>query len=416
MANNKTLNLIAIMLQDCWGFFAMLAVSLYFKEKGKSDSPFEMFNPYKLIQILKLLTGCETMSTAIALKVVFTSIILSFFVSFILALLVFGSHVLFPKASKIFFNILLPFIVYRFRDLFENDMSRSVAILSSFIISAYGLISVMFSFDPLAYEISKKQVSKLFSQSYTFYLRIFSQLAMIVFDMLVIRLLDFSSESFLQNFMFLIYIISFLFSSSYSLRAGFIAYYAKMILPATEPSTLIDSLYYYLNSKCFALWKSVNMIFALSNAIYHTILRISPDQPQFFEFPRSSQYICTLKKKSFIDYMVFSKERAWHGDLRRKLKRVNIKEDLLPGMIISWIFAYSFMSLIQFDLIRVYESIIILVTHFLIIIEIFNSYIFVTIYKTSYGVDSLKLKSIEPTNFYVQLVSPQLCGGNEVVN
>lgn len=393
LINERILNRLISIFQDSWGVLTLLVVSIYLKEEKTSNSIFDLFVPEKFIRILRQWIEPKNNTTNEVIKTAIFTILLSFLTSVILCISVFTLHLFFPKTSKIVSHISLPFIIYGFPGLFIDRKMLLIGVSVSTLLAIYGLIRTFHNFDTFAYEISRKLSGKLLRQKKGFYFKIILHWMLIITDVIILRVSVFSRSCMYKNVIFVLYIISFTYSSAFSLRSSLTAYHAKEILSTIEPIMLIDSVYFYFNSRCFAIWKAVSLVFSQIYFIHTNLFVGVSDQPSLFENSHSALYVGTLRRKSFVKYMLFSKDKVWYNDIRKKMMRINFTEDLLPSMIICWIILHSCIIVFQKNFIRFHESFVIIFTHFLILMEIFNSYIFISIYRVGQSTVSLKLKS-----------------------
>ena len=381
-----------VILQDVWGFALLLLISWFLKNKSSSNSLFDLFSRKKLFLIFRNWTEYQLNDPNGPFKVAATTLSISFASALIVSISVFTLHLYFPKQMKIISYIFLPFAILYFKRVFENKYLRISCALLAFILSAYELSRISYYFDYLAYDLSKKNLNVLANQKIIFYFNIFSQWLLLLIDVFALRLSDFSGINYFKAALVPLFVLTYVYSNAYSLSSNLIYYHARIMLLSTNPSSFSDIFYAFFNSRCFSIYKVALLCFSIPATIYLKLRSNFIEQSYLIENTKISPYICSLKRSSFISFVLFSNEKIWYSELRKQMVRINFREDLLASMIISWICIHSLISTFQEKFIRQYESFVIVFVHFIILIEIFNSYIFVLIFKTIYGSDPINTK------------------------
>lgn len=127
---------------------------------------------------------------------------------------------------------------------------------------------------------------------------------------------------------------------------------------------LFDKVYIFHNAKCFAHAKVLSSVTSLIDIIYPSFSVGTTEIPPIFEVERTSTFDCVISRQSFINYTFSSKPRIWIGELREYLKKVNLRDDVLPSALSIWMTLYAAFRRIQTNFIRFRESIVIHFSHF----------------------------------------------------
>ncbi|ELA42463.1 uncharacterized protein VICG_00562 [Vittaforma corneae ATCC 50505] len=391
----KTLKSLTItVLKDMWGIIALFLLSLYLKDPGSNSSILDLVIPDRLIVKLKLWSQLKNGDCLLLLNIFFTYFFLSFFISICLTMFFFAFHLLYPCISKIVSSLLLPFAVHYFYSCHEWSDYKSFFLFASIMLCIYGVYKAYFNHDPMPYEMCNRFLDKFLQQSAGFYFSIFIQWILILVDVMLIRAQDLHAESIFDSCLLFFYLIAFIYTSSYSIRATLTIYHASRRLPAIKDASFFDKVYIFFNVRCFSFAKTLSFAFLILDSVYSTFFPHDPDIPSIFEYKRSSSFDCPMSRQSFFNYVLSSKTHIWKGDLRRKLRKVNLREDVLPSALISWMTLYTCIHFIQPEFIRIPESFVILFSHFFIVVEVFNSFIFIEIYRTTYGTIQEPAKSV----------------------
>lgn len=399
-------NLVSVVIKDIWGILLLNIVTCYLKSPKSTSSIMDLIFFWRFPKSFESWIGFNDIPIMLSLNIVFTTIFLSFFISIGLACCSIFLHIMHPFLLKIISSFLLPFAVYVFYGYTGITQYKVEFYLFASLFSVYGILKTILSHEPFAYEMSMSFFDQIFKQERSFYLALFSQWVMIFVDVLIIRSQELEPHDVFQRITMMMYIISFVYSASYSIRANLTIYYAQKALLITETPTLYDKMFIFFNARCFAVTKSISVILSIIDLIYSTLFFDNTTKPSIFENTRSATFECSMNRNSYIEYIFSPKPPVWKGELRHKMKMVNLREDMLPSTIISWMILYSSMSFVQDGFIRAQESFVIVFSHFYIILEIFNSYIFVEVYKSSYGmerctpkVEPIKIESAEDDVF-----------------
>lgn len=388
-------NLIVAVMKDAWGFLLLNIVTYYLRSPKAVSSTLDLILFWRFPKRFESWIGFEDVPIMLSLNIIFTTMFFSFFISISLACASIFFHLMYPLLSKILSCFLLPFAIYMFYKYTDVTQYRMEFYLFGFIFSAYGIIKAIMFHEAYPYKISMSFFDKIFKQSTSFYLSVLTQWLMIFIDVLIIRSQELEPQDISQRIIMVMYIISFVYSASYSIRANLTMYYAQKALLSTEPPTLHDKIFIFFNARCFAVSKSISVFLSIVDLIYTTLFFDNAIKPSIFEHSRSATFECSMNRKSYIEYMFSPKPPVWKGELRRKMKMINLREDMLPSTIISWIVLYSTISFIQDGFIRSQESFVIIFSHFYIILEIFNTYAFIEIYRSSYGIEKHTPKSAD---------------------
>lgn len=391
-------SLASTVLKDTWGISALSVTSLYLKDPKSDSSILDLIIPNRLLAKLKAWSELKNGSVPLLLNIFFTYFFLSFFISMCLTLSFFALHLLYPCFSKILSSLLLPFAVHYFYAFLQIENFKSFCIPASIVFSLYRVYKAYADHDSMPYDLCNRFLDKFLEQSAGFYFSVLFQWILILADVMLIRAQELYAESTFDYCLLIFYLVAFIYTSSYSIRATLTIYHASRRLPAIKDVSFLDKIYIFFNVRCFSFAKALSFIPLIVDSLYSIFFSHDPDTPSIFEYKRSSTFDCVISRQSFFDYLLSPKTQIWKGDLRKRLRKVNLREDILPSALISWMVLYTCMSFIQSNFIRIQESFVILFSHFFIVLEIFNSFIFVEIYRITYGMvqEPIKSSSMSP--------------------
>jgi len=388
----------ATISKDLWGIAALYLVGRYMRTADTNSSILDLVVKSRLLENLKTWSEFRNESTGLLLNIYFTYFFLSFFISVALTLSFVAFHVVYPYFAKIVTSLLLPLTVYFFYEITELEDHRTLLLPLSCVYTVYRLYKTYTGHDKSTYEMCSKCFDGFFDQAPSFYFALFSQWIMILLDVFIIRTLNMSTSGILDDSVLLFYMMAFIYTTSYSIRGSLTIYYASRRLPAIQDITAIDKVYIFFNARCFGFVKALTFLPSIIDMLYNTFFSDDIDTATIFEHARSSVFDCMMYRRSYINYKLQQASKIWKGDLRRRMKRMNLREDLLPAALIGWMVLYGCICFIQSNFIRIQESFIIIFSHFFIVIEVFNSFSFVEIYRSSYGIaetsDSKQLSAI----------------------
>lgn len=379
--------------KDLWGIAVLFLMSLYLRNPNSQLTLLDFFyHPSKLI--LELLNWFELKpedSHAIP-HLLFTYIFINFFTSIILVIGFFTFHLLCPFVSKVVSSLMFPIAVYFFCNTYSDNLNWFILAVS-IAFSIYRLYQAQYNHDSTVYEMSNKFFDRIFEEKPEFYISILFQWLMIFVDVVIIRTQELTAVSKLDHTILFLYLVSFIYISSYTLRENLTIYFAHEKLPAVPPSTSLDKIYIFFNARCFSVVKSFTLILSTVNSLWAKICKSNPEVPTILEERQSSTFDCAIARRSFLGYVFSPKMSIWQGELRKMMQKMTLREDMLSSVLICWMILYTYTKgFAQSNFIRIQESYIILFSHFFIVLEIFNSYLFVEIYKKSYGVTQNALK------------------------
>ncbi|KAM0681189.1 hypothetical protein GINT2_000467 [Glugoides intestinalis] len=382
-------------IKDLWGIILFQILALYLKDAESTSSVFDLFIPSRLFNRLKMWSDVKNAKSNIVLNIIFTNIFLSFCISACLSNAFFAAHLLYPYLSKIVSSILLPFAVYVFYNVLEMQENWYFAITASVLFSIYSLYKVCSEHDPIVYEICNNFMDQFFTQSPSFYMAVFFQWLMILLDLLIIRSLDLKPSTPLKTFFLMLYLLAYVYSCSYSLRATLTIYHAHRRLPLVRDVCIFDKPFIYIGAKCFAIVKTLLLLISPLLYLYTRLFSANSEEQYTLVDLRKIEFTCATRRQAFLENITTERIEKWQGEINQKMKKIHLRQDTLPSAIISWLILYTCMSFVQQNFIRVQESFLILFSTYYIILEIFNSYIFVEVYRTSYGIPEAKNESTE---------------------
>lgn len=383
-----------VILQDLWGFVTLIFTSWILKGDETTGSIFGLFSKEKFISVLEYWTGCENGTNSTVVKIAISTLLTTLFLSLLLSVLLFALHLYFPKKMKNISYLFLPFAVLYFKQPFENTAVRWLMALLASLLSSYELFKTSTHFEYCAYDLSRKNLKSIVKQKIVFYFKLLAQWPLMLIDVLCLRFSEFTGFNKIKICILLLYVLTFVYSNSYSLGSNLTIYYSSILMPYnTSNFTIFDTIYSYFNSRCFSIYKVINLCFSIPSTIYYTVRYKTFLHSYLSENTEISSYVCVLKRQSFLNFVLCSNQKFWYSDLKRKMKRINFREDMFASMAISWILIHVSICQFQKNFIRPYESFIIVFTHFNILIEIFNSFIFVLIFKSIYEKNPSNLDS-----------------------
>lgn len=382
-------------IKDLWGIVTLQILALYLKDSESTSSVLDLLVPSRLFNKLKMWSDVKNAKSNIILNITFTNIFLSLCISACLSNAFFAAHLLYPYLSKIISSIALPFAVYIFYTVSDIQEKWYFAITFSVLFSIFSLYKACNDHDPAVYEMCNKFMDQIFTQAPSFYLSVFFQWLMILLDLFIIRCLELKATTPGKTFLLLLYLLAYVYSVSYSLRATLTIYHAHRRLPLVKDVCFLDKPFIYIGAKCFAIVKTLLLLISPLLYIYSKVfLSDSEEQCTLLDL-RKIEFNCATRRQAFLENMTTERIAKWQGEIKRKMEKIHLRQDTLPSALISWLILYTCMSFVQQNFIRVQESFLILFSTYYIILEIFNSYIFVEVYRASYGIAEFKSESTE---------------------
>lgn len=364
----------------------------------RTDSDSSVLNALFPSRFMESLKSWTENSEADGIKVIhvgITSFFLIFLLSALLSHVFFAFYLLYPFVAKIVSSIALPLSVHYFFRLTGFKGYKVLLYTGAIVFSLYRICITFIFHNSLAYDMSSEFLDSIFAQPLSFYISILVQYSMILVDTILIRFSDLAPDTVFKAILFPFYMISFVNMSSYSARASLSIYHGERRIPGFRDISLVDRIVAYLNCRALALAKSIQYFLSLfDSAIYRPFFMEDPKDISPYEENRAASFLCTFSGCSLVRGYIRSRNYVWRGELRRRMQLISLREDMLPAALISFLIVLSANFAGPENLIRAQEAFVILFSHFSIVIEIFYTYIFVELYRTTYGIEEKIQKTV----------------------
>lgn len=385
-----------IILEDLWGIILMQMLSVLLRRKGSGSSVLDILSPSKFMKSLKCWTENSEADEIKVIHVGLTSFFLIFLLSALLSSVFFALHLLYPFLAKIASGIALPFSVYYFFETTEISRYRIVLYMGAIAFSLYRIYTTCMFHDSLAYDMSSEFIDKIFRQPLSFYICVLIQYFMIFVDTIIIRFADLAPDTFFKAIVFPFYMISFVNIASYSIRASLTMHHGERRIPGFREISFMDRVAAYFNSRALSLARNLQYLLSVfDSAVYRPFFLAGSEDISPYEENRAASFFCSISGCSLIKGYIKSRDRVWHGELRRRMRLINLREDMLPAALISFSIVLSATFAGPENLIRAQEAFVVLFSHFFIVVEVFYTYIFVELYKTTYGLGEKIQKTVK---------------------
>lgn len=379
-------HMVTVIFKDLWGATAFMLVSTYLKCQEPPASVFHLLSREKMLPKLIEWSESNKPSGLIIFNIFFTYFFISFLISAAFTIFFIAFHIFYPYFTKIVTSLLFPVSVYIFYEVRSDMNYRPFFLTLSCVYTIYRLYKTYTYHDQLPYELAARCLNDFFDQEISFYTSLITPWILIIVDVFLIRILDIIVVSIFDHGVLMFYLVGFVYTTSYSVRGNFTIYYGSKRLPAVDKLRLIDKIYVFFSARCFGFWKAVSFIPSTLDMLYTSFIPTDPNTATILEHGRSAASDCMMNRKPFIEYKIFRKNSIWKGELRRRMKRVNLREDILPSILITLMFMYNCIRYFENEFIRMQEAFVIVFSHFFIVIEMINGYLFVEIYRSSYGI------------------------------
>lgn len=370
------------LLLSSWGIIGFALISKYLKNSKTGYSLFELMSIDKVKEIYNNLIYYRDNIAPYAIKTALSHIFVAFILSVSCVNLFFCLHFSYPKFFKAASNFVLPFFVYFFSTFFKHSRyTTCFLVVLSIAFSLFGLFRTFFTHDEETYVLCTKFLDELSGHKLSFFSTLIIQYAIVIIDFFLIRITDIRFSNWLMPFVSSVYIIGFVYISGYSTRFKLTLYFAIEKIEGIPPKSLYDVVFTFFTSRSYAFVKPFSMIMSFCDTVYRIIFLIPSEQVTYFENRRTSAFISAIYRRSFVRQKFILKDPEWHGSIRNKMRGSHLMLDMFPSLMLGWIILYLAFDILNSHLIRLPEITVIYLSHFIIIAEAFNSFIFVEHYK-----------------------------------
>jgi len=371
--------------EDSFGLLSMVTITRILS--SSSESPKFPMTPVEVLERFKAICADEDAKTLSVFHILLTSFFLVSLFSILLSTLFTSLYITQPFFMKIATNVVLPFASYFY---FGSSEFAHYKWPISCLISLYSIHKIydtIKNHNSLPYKLAGEFTDKFWHMSPKFFSILVFQLGIVFIDCTILRFLDLKPTSVFQIALFSIYMIYLLNVPSFSSRSAFTVHFMNIFIPGFIPFRCLDFVAMFFNLRAFAATKVLFYISSKFDSIIYRPLKgiWDPEVVTPFEEDRSHSYFCAIYNRSFIAEYKKLKGHAWKGEFRKKMKIVNFKDDFFPAILISLFIILYGIQMFKDPFFRSQEAAMIVFSYFFIVIEIFNSYIFIEIFKSYYG-------------------------------
>lgn len=384
-------------LEDIWGFVLMICISMKIREDKFTFLLIKLLNPYDFLSGL-----CKLPQTPERLEIRFfmTLYFIICLFSIILTLAILLLYIYFPFILKILTSFMLPAIIYfYFKTINYTDYTYYILGLSC-VYSLYRICYVFQYHNSQPYNMAYKLAVRSYNLPLNFFLCLFFAYTMILVDTIVIMWINFSlKDSFINSILFKIYYFLNLNTISYSHRIKIAEVLCSSDIPGFRQGFILDFIANYFNSKVVAIFIPISSVLDMYDSwIYRPFFKIADSESKtFLEKDSSIIYSCMIHRKSLIGSFNSSKKILWHGELRKKMKCLSLRQDFFPCVVLFTALIFMALKPIKLPYFGSNSIFIVVFSHISIAVEVINSNFFTKLYKSSYGLP-LQTKHISQTS------------------
>lgn len=378
-------------IEDSWGFILITGLGILLKRKGSERSVFKIYNLQTLVENLSSDDGMQNLDgknyldffPVFQTAYLMACLISCFFVSISVALLL-----IFPYYYVAISTICMPFLAYKFLENVPlNSYLKVILGLTSLVFVVCRLISIKRTFHSQNYSKIINFLDKIGKEGFQFFFILFVQYLLILVDTLLLKIGDFDYDTPGGSLLFLVYMALLNNIQILSLRSGLTNYFGAKMIPGYKTTGLLDIILNFLNARSCAV---ITLIAFFSNifdfAIYRPFLNIPDSISTTYENNRAFPYYSTMNTTSALKSYFRSLKDAWHGMVRYKFSTVTFMYDLLPSCLFGGFVTLKVIHMFASSMLKPHEVAFIVFAHFMSVAQVFNSYMYIDIYKKYYGV------------------------------
>lgn len=322
-----------------------------------------------------------------ALQVIRTEYIVIFVYSAMNIIITSTLFALFPFFTRLASHVLL-FLLFVYTHYSKDDLTAAIYIfhILVFLYTIFG-ISRCFSQKKYSDEIADTIIGG--SQKRTnprFYIVCFGSFLVIALKVVILRFFDLKPSSFLSKMVYYYFIVVEVLVEAYKARCMHCLPYCSTTIPLFRNTYFLENIPLTLTSRAAALLKPFNFVLAALHGFLVFLGLNSTKFPimKYFENNRSKLFYAAINSCPYFKASKDSRNLLWRGVLKEKLSNLSQVESLLPVVVLSCLIFKTFFGYIL-NFFRTSEMILIILTHYVFIYEMFHTFAAVDILAPYYS-------------------------------
>lgn len=256
-----------------------------------------------------------------------------------------------------------------------ESLRLQVAVMFCFIFFSLYKIHRTFTKQNFGSKIMAETGDSMLRFGIVFYLKLLGHLIILFWKSWFIRIYNFKQTSYTQHAIFCVLLVYYMYGEVFLMQATVTHMLSKKVYKDC-PSFRYEFIALYFSSSVTAFMK---IIFLVTNRLFF-MLKIFMSESfvqrytffKYLEDDRCHFYYIIFKRISYFEGFSGFRDAFWKGNVKKQIKAINFKGDFLP--VILCVFIALKIVLKQYDIIRPYDLIFILMTNAFVILEIFHTY------------------------------------------